>query len=781
MPRRVSLPPPAPRKDQILSIEGQLTVDLNHSKIKSYADKNGTQWHVGAWVNGAFASCPASASGRVAWDTLVRPGAVDALKLELYAQFTDEESGLNKPFPIVAGLASLRDLCSAKPTQVDFVDPFEMGPAATLRLTVKRPIAATLTSSALWRTAEHNDALTKMTQAMVDDIERNKIRVPEPAKAFEGGLTFLPNGGSAALHVPPVQTSFAALSDYVAHVPRDLPHALLAYYLQHALVQSGLTVDELIALPPRDFAREAGDVLWGLTCDAGIGPYQSDRTLGVGISLAEETFLQVRITPVTSENIGAPFAAPAYIGRTFVPHSAHVGTLAAASADTDPSKRLRDIYEHVHSREFPEVNRTAFEDDCETSAMAGMLAAGTVQRGDMSTEAFQNDICASSTGNHLGTPLTTAQAYPMFIAWTPPCFAKCSAFYTRLQGMLKSGEITVALVVGLAGGAAATDSNEAHGEGVTSVEDTPNLGGHCFAVLRHVGAEGSYVRLLEGTTRTRVVDPGAVRYTARVGDKTKAFPLDQILTLLAQSVARELRVINREVGAEPGGGWKGPRTVRGFARETLTTPCLHSLAPGAEVAFYKWCMTTGLACAPGDVGCMPLDDKHYPSETAGGCRPICLADPRLRAVTAGVDPAAHQLGNALLDEVWPPLLDAAGFRGLLGAWERLEPLAGVNGKVASARRFKEPYTTTHFMETPCAPQLVPCILEAGKIVVAEANRINYARKDGDGIFMTVQAIGTGVTYVLHVPQRSGKLTFMESLRQAKEKLKCPAVAAKMVL
>lgn len=746
-------------KIQTLTIDGMLCVDLSHVAIQSYAEKDGVEWHVGAWVNrGGFFSAAAAPDGRFRLGVTLKPRDFDVLKLQLYARFTDPDTGITKPFPVLGGLASLRDLGSTKSVRVEFKDQFGTCPAAHLDLRGDAPIGVELTPSALWRVREHNEALQAMCGDLNKEVASLKMKVPAPVGPFMEGLTYLPNGGSEALGIPPVQTSFTALSNHVYSVDRPVPHAFLAYLLQLSLTHSGRTMDELNALPAREFAKEAGNALWGITCDADGCPYEPDRTLSLGLSFSKDAMLKLALVPSTSENIGLPFGADTFIGRSLAPPATGL-----KPAPAEPScDRLAALIKRMQDGDWAEFTRAALQDDCETSAIAGLLATSTVHKGDMSERAFAQAVRTCAAFQH----------------WTPNCTERCAKFFTRVQNMLRTGELQVALGVGLAGGASATDSAETHGQ-TQSIDDMGNLGGHCFAILRHV-QDDAHVRILEGTTCCRTHPLEGEEYTAKVGPKSCKFKLDKFLTLLCQSVARELQVINKEVGGAPpsGNGWRGKREVRGFVRETIVMPCLHSLPADADIAFYKWCFSTGLTCSPKSVGCIPLEEKK---PMTVGCPPVGLCAPGLRALTATLTPKACELGSAVLDEVWPPLASQETFEKLLNTWERLYPLSNVNQEVQGPRKKGVNYVSIACMETPCAPALVPLIHEANQIVVAEANRINLAKKKGDGVFVTVHAIGTGVSKVIHVPKHSLTLTYLESLREAKLKLKAPGVAVGQVI
>lgn len=715
----------------------------------------------------------------------------DTLMLQLYVIMKDPETELVKPFPLGGSLACLKGLCEGMKQDIEFKDPnssttenAEDAPlVAKMTLQAVRPIQAPgLKPSALRRVAAYNTKLDGLSKVVLTTVENPEWMVPNVAKGYMNGISYLPNGGSAALGIPPVKTHFAAYGGFIDGVDRVLPHAVLAYYLQLVVTQHGLTVREANALSNKEFAKLGGSVLWGLTNDADGCPYQYDRNLAMGLKFDSDFHLSYGLTLATCEDIGMPFAQSTFIGRDFTPLPRP--DLRATLGERDARKRIQALAALLHSQPWAPRCRAMLQDDCETSATAGMLAKRTVATQDMSAEAFRRG----------------AAGYTALANWTDECFQQAGAFFTRLQGMLCTGKLAVSTVVGLAGGACASEKNmTAGGDGQPSIDSLGDLGGHCFAVMRFMDNEaeteedGLYVCLLEGTTcmRTYHDRPEGPQYTVCVGTmgkegKSQRLPMSQFLSILCNVVSMETQVVNRVVGCNFPcmHGIEGAREVAGFVRPTVIMRCLHSLdrssPAGCDVPFYKWCVYTGMTGEQADLGMVPIDDLEYKKKDllGAGCRPAVLADSKLRGLVLSPDAEDRREGSDILDEVWPPMADSATFKALLNLWETLPPLKGVNGGLGSLKRKGVSYTSISCMESPASPAVVDVMYELNRSLVEEANRINLARPDSDGIFLVVDKLGTGLVKTLHVPEVSQSLTFCKSLKEAKAQLGWPGVQRK---
>ena len=802
---------------QWLELEGQLKLKLGNQDITNGDPAlAGKRFFVGAWVSqDTFVHGERAADGalslRVPVDT---ERDVNTLKLQLYCHMKDPETQLTKPFPLAETLVSLDELGAGRPARVEFADPIMGLQPSVLKLTPTTRIdTSRLKPSAMHQVKANNETMTGLSQRISEAIKEHSVRVPKVAQAFIDGCGFLPSGGSSALGVPAVMTNYGVISALVDGVDRYLPHALLAYYLQLVLTHEGLTIDQANALPDQPFARLAGDVLWGVTQTAGGFPYERDLTLATGIQLDPEKGFRVELGPITSEDVGLPFAASNFIARDLAPLPApDLASLPKATAEP------REVYQGcvcaIKDGAWPEQNTALGIDDCETSGMAGKLAANTVRDKDMGPEAFRRALGFEPQGKPGSQQIGTSADKPsgarlsVFKAWTSQDIDKASSFFTRIQRMFKSGSLNISLVVGLAGGAAAnssttTETGRAAKGGCKTVDEMDDLGGHCFAVLRHVGADSRvYVRLLEGTSCVKFVPDAqdGCQYAVSMGNASasakgkkdtpvvwQVLHLSQFLTLLSSAVSEETRVVNHVIGGGvgpdvAGAGVQAGAPIAGFVRPTIAMRCLHSLdassREGSDMAFYKWCLFTGLASDADDVGVLPLDTLEYSKCLGAGCRPACLASDGLQGFGIQLARKELEVPRAVLNEVWPPIATTDQFHAVLGLWAPLASLSAVNADLKAYRQSGVEYETITCMESPAAPGLVEVVYRLKAALAALANKINLARPDSDRITMSVARIGTGVDATLHVPKRSLELTFMKSLREAKKQMGWGQVAKK---
>lgn len=802
--------PSAQQGVQTLELSGRLKLKLGNKEMLQddpfLADK---RVFVGAWVGRReFVYGERAADGAVSLRVPVDTAKdVNMIKFQIYCYMQDPSTRLSKPFPVAESHASLSELGSGKEARIEFKDPILGLQPSVLKLTAKAAIdTSRLQRSALFDVKKNNDIMTDLIARVDDVLKKNQVRVPKVTESFVSSVAFLPSGGNDAMGIPPVMVHYSMLSRIVDGVDRHIPHAVLAYYLQLVLTHEGLTIDQANALEDSDFAKLAGDVLWGVTHTAGGFPYQRDCGIAPTIQIDPKNGFVVGVGPITSEDIGLPFAASNFLARDLTPHpSPDLSRLASVTAsDADPAGVFSECAAVIAAGDWPEQNVALGIDDCETSGMAGKLAANTVRDKDMSPEAFAR-----------GLGLGPSSSGPrVFKSWTESDVHKASSFFTRLQGMLRSGSLNISLVVGLAGGAAATvhttketGSNSCKADG-PRVDEMEGLGGHCFAVLRHVGADDRlYVRLLEGTSCVKVVrdPPGPPGFVVEMGPQggrkggvmRMQLPLGQLLSVLGAAVSEEIRFVNEVIG----GGMdpdeaeavaaEGRKPIAGFLRPTLVTRCLHSLDPSnrasSEIGFYKWCLFTGLAGSSTDVGSMPLDTAEYDQCLSAGCRPAALASAQLRGVGIEVSQEDFVTPCAVLNEVWPPIATDDQFHAVLNLWAPLPSLSTTNADLSPYRREGVPYETITCMEAAASPALNEVMYRLKAALARLANKINLARKDSDHITMSVARIGTGVDVTLHVPCRpphgvgtAGKerslpvtLTFIKSLREAKAQMGWP--------
>ena len=432
-----------------------------------------------------------------------------------------------------------------------------------------------------------------------------------------------------------------------------------------------------------------------------------------------------------------------------------------------------------------DVNVSLLQDDCESS-------------GGLATE------CRMTLRDAPDTPAGLRAAigdWPMFRGYTDKCYDLSSRFVNRAVAMLKNGDLKIAVAVGLATGAAASDEK-------TSTDS--DYSGHCFNVacvttgeapkgkkfdmddfvipLSHSPDQGGggrrtlHFAIMEGTapTNTYRVTPSspqivATMYATQDGQShpvTKVLPFTQYVSNLAQAVNELTRVINTPNGGrQAGGGWplRAP-PVTGWSSSELLMNSLDSVRE-SHLEFYNRVIFMGWKCLPTSSGCMPVEicDPASPeSSILTGCHPYELNNQRLQAIDALIPDEHRGVMDAIMNEAHPPLVDEGVLRRIAEYWAPCSPLAGVN---ADRHTYLDPtvkYVRVACMESPGIPELVPAICLAKHMVFQLADKINRERPDSDGVrfISSPRPEGTGFRGFLEVPDKSHTPTAPDSTRQA---------------
>ena len=284
-PAELELHAPDPRLN-VLVLQGVCKISVGPLNIP--VSSEGMRFYVGGWLSRArCAAVPLDNPPNVSESAdNVADGSsfclclpfdpvadFDLLKLQILCVRRDPDSKQVKPFPVLAGLSCMHKLASGEKDVIQMNDPFQTPVAAVIELSLKTSIdSSRLRRSALYKVKEHNENLQQLSKSLLSATVEGNIRVPEPVKPFIGGLSYLSNSGSPSLDIPPPAIHYVTLNQSLSGLDRRLPHAVLAYFLQMVVTQSGMTIEEANALPTRDFAQLAGDVLWGLTADARAAP-----------------------------------------------------------------------------------------------------------------------------------------------------------------------------------------------------------------------------------------------------------------------------------------------------------------------------------------------------------------------------------------------------------------------------------------------------------------------------------------------------------------------------
>ena len=354
----------------VLVIEG--SADLTLGPVKLVSGTDGLRFYVGAWTGSRRYAC--GAVHGAAEDVGVQLASTfqhtenrfklelpidvgndpDVLKLQIYCEMLDEETGITKPFPLIASVVCMHTLCKIKSTVVDFKDPFEMPFGAKLWIGTPSQIdTSRMKKSALYWAEEHNRALEALGEKVKGRIQSAGVVVPRAIQPFIGGTTTLSNGGSAQLKIPAPNLHYATMSQQIGALDARVPHSLLAYNLQQVVTLSGKTIDEVNALGDKEFASFAGDVLWGVTTDATKFEYEGDNTLEMGLvlDLNSAAGIKCKFLPMLTESIIRTYAAAPMREETRLPRVPAGPKDAKRLSPKQEYARLKDLLEAPGARE----------------------------------------------------------------------------------------------------------------------------------------------------------------------------------------------------------------------------------------------------------------------------------------------------------------------------------------------------------------------------------------------------------------------------------------------
>lgn len=422
---------------------------------------------------------------------------------------------------------------------------------------------------------------------------------------------------------------------------------------------------------------------------------------------------------------------------------------------------------------LPELYLSICSDDCESSSLAARLAKQAViefvlssaNRSDKERVQGMKEACTD---------------WRVFRRFTDASWGLMSKFVDRLGGMLVNKNLCIMTGVGLATNASAAEEES----------NRANYCGHCFNVghIKTQDMAQATPFLLEGTAAmySLRVDEKSPRVTvamidAKTGGHTgeiKVMDMPSFLSALAGTVMQLCTVINSPNGgvcAEV--GWPMPVDVRGWLGKTNVTPALSS-SPSTHLPFYNRIMYMGWPCTAGGHGCMPVQEPSE-GQVIAGCHPFDLTKMDLRAVDATLAPEAVQLMKDVMEEAVPPQAPVEVVREIANRWIECRPLEVVNRETGLVREHGVKYHRVVCMESPCAPEYLSIIHEAKRRLVDEANRINDAREDSDGIRLYSLLEGVDDLLCIDVKdQEIKKLTIVDSIKQAMTNIAWPTKEAK---
>lgn len=125
------------------------------------------------------------------------------------------------------------------------------------------------------------------------------------------------------------------------------------------------------------------------------------------------------------------------------------------------------------------------------------------------------------------------------------------------------------------------------------------------------------------------------------------------------------------------------------------------------------------------------------------------------------------MGNAILEEIFPPIAPESKFVDILNTWATLPVLSTINQQ----KRARKEYVCINSMESPASPHLHDLMYYAKSKLCDLANQKNAVHPESDGAFFNVNKIGTGVTITSYWPIPMTKcVTLVHSLKDAMEEL-----------
>lgn len=421
---------------------------------------------------------------------------------------------------------------------------------------------------------------------------------------------------------------------------------------------------------------------------------------------------------------------------------------------------------------LPELYLSICADDCESSSLAARQAKLAVL-GYVASNASLADK------DRVHAIKAACADWRVFRRFTDASWGLMSRFVDRLGGMFMGKHLRVMTGVGLATNASAAEE----------ASDRAEYCGHCFNVgyVQTPGMEHAVPFLLEGTAAMYClhVDEHTPRVTVSMTDantgkptgETKVMDMPSFLSALSGTIMLLCTVINAPNGGMTGEiGWPLPVQVRGWLGKTNVTPALSS-APDTHLPFYNRIMYMGWPCTADGLGCMPVQEADK-GKIAAGCHPFDLTKLALRAVDATLPADAQRLMTEIMEEAVPPQAPAEVVREIANRWIECRPLEVINREAGLMREVGAKYHRVVCMESPCAPEYLSIIHEARRRLADEANRINDAREDSDGIRLYPLLEGVDSLLCVDVKdQEIKKLTIVDSIKQAMVNLAWPTRAS----
>lgn len=574
---------------------------------------------------------------------------------------------------------------------------------------------------------------------------------------------------------------------------RLLPEAIVVYHLYLKIVHSGMTAQQVLDLPEKEFGQFIGEV-FQVTCDAGLVPYEKDFVPGLALSFSKGFTLAavatediVSLPPclhcffliiMSGVSQGLPLCKFQLDGRT----TRKVGKIPVKSSMTMPElmalfkqpalpggsvMSLNPEISVLPAEEFdegvlPDLYHGILYDDCESSMELARMAKKTA------LSLFQR-LNQAGQGSRADGLKKGCEGWKILSNFTGVSWDLSVRILDRGNAMLSAGHLRIMTGVGLATNASAAEE----------LAEKAEYCGHCFnvGVLQTPTMPQPYPFLLEGTAPMYQIKVAAdsprvtvhlfTDWNSSKPPEVKVMAMPEFLSALSGELLCLTQVINRPNGsAERKGGWPTTETVGGWITKTMVMSALDS-DPTARLSFYHRIVYMGLPCTLDGLGCMPMHEGQG-GVVEAGCHPYDLSNVQLRGLDASMPEDTVRLMTDIMNETSPPLAPPEIIQQLSASWIPCRPLEQVNTETVRA---PGSFYRVVAMESPCAPEYLSIIHEAKRRLVDEANRLNRLQEGNDGIVLTALIEGTSSLVCADVPNRNiPVLTVIQNVRKALENI-----------
>lgn len=738
-------------------VKGLLFSSDDPSKQNTLLDKHDTQIRVGAWFSGKSDMCLSTCKPDKSFEMKIRldEHCNEVLKFATYLDTVDKESGIRKPYVLQTCGINLIHL-----NKQGFIetskDEFNECLSVELKVQCNTPNIPVhlLPKSSLRFTAEYNSALERGSKELGLRIDKSNLRPPKSAGAFMNGLTFAPFLGMPSDGIPSLHSHYGLIGAHMNHLERVVPLAIPCYFFVTSLMQNVYTVDQFkqfmkLGCSSVEYTDMIADTISGFTKDAMCMTYQRDVTVGMSVAdFPFNTHLELGLS--TTEDMNIIFTTPSLACEC------DKKLTASDAPKVSKASTMADLRAAFAAKEYEELSRCIGKDDCETSAYAICNICTTIKKADWSVANIEKQLKKCKAFDGLDKDF----------------FNVASCFFTDVKQLLISKDIQVSTVVGMAGEASAKDVDNKKSEQPENMDEMQG-GGHCFGVMKVYDKSNQTIRnrILEGTNSTLMVHASQMTdFIYKSMDSKEMHTLDTCSFLCAASktITALTQIGNSEVGGlKTPFGWKGPIVN---ASSTRSQMALNAQKP----AFYKLCMYVGTSFEDDVYGHMPCSLNQFTDgKLACGCYPADLNKSDLQGINIDggvISTEVFAKGDAILEEIFPPVAPESKFFEIMNTWATLPPLSSINQHQFQKKETK--YICINSMESPASPHLCQLMYQAKRQLCELANEKNAKHPQSDGGYFMVNHIGTGVTISTCWPiPCTTCVTLVHSLKEAIDELK----------